>query len=81
MQPSNDKAIGYQVHKNNVMLRSLLDQDEEDESTVFFKGFKQYNDLVLDLAEELVDSELALEIKTDKKGYQQYKITEVFETE
>lgn len=81
MQPNNEKAIGYQVHKNNVMLRSLLDQDEDDESRVFFKGFNQYNDLVLDLAEELVDAEFALEITTDKKGYQQYKITEVFEVE
>ncbi|MFS4464709.1 DUF669 domain-containing protein [Staphylococcus haemolyticus] len=81
MQPNNEKAIGYQVHKNNVMLRSLLDQDEDNESRVFFKGFNQYNDLVLDLAEELVDAEFALEITTDKKGYQQYKITEVFEVE
>ena len=34
---------------------------------VFFKGFKQYNDLVLDLAEELVEAEFALEITTDKR--------------
>ena len=67
------KAIGFQVHKNNVFLRSLLDLAEDDESRVFFKGFKQYNDLVLDLAEELVEAEFALEITTDKKGYQQYK--------
>lgn len=58
MQPKNEKAIGFQVHKNNVFLRSLLD-----------------------LAEELVEAEFALEITTDKKGYQQYKITEVFDVE
>ena len=81
MQPKNEKAIGFQVHKNNVFLRSLLDLAEDDESRVFFKGFKQYNDLVLDLAEELVEAEFALEITTDKKGYQQYKITEVFDVE
>ena len=63
------------------VLRSLLDLAEDDESRVFFKGFKQYNDLVLDLAEELVEAEFALEITTDKKGYQQYKITEVFDVE
>ncbi|BFL78700.1 DUF669 domain-containing protein [Staphylococcus hominis] len=81
MQPNNEKAIGYQVHKNNIMLRSLLEQEEDNESRVFFKGFNQYNDLVLDLAEELVEAEFALEITTDKKGYQQYKIIEVFEVE
>lgn len=81
MQPNNEKAIGYQVHKNNIMLRSLLEQEEDNESRVFFKGFNQYNDLVLDLAEELVEAEFALEITTDKKGYQQYEIIEVFEVE
>lgn len=81
MQPNNEKAIGYQVHKNNIMLRSLLEQEEDNESRVFFKGFNQYNDLVLDLAEELVEAKFALEITTDKKGYQQYKIIEVFEVE
>ena len=72
MQPKNEKAIGFKYIKQCV-LRSLLDLAEDDESRVFFKGFKQYNDLVLDLAEELVEAEFALEITTDKKDINNIK--------
>ncbi|MED3270652.1 hypothetical protein BK703_04460 [Bacillus thuringiensis serovar silo] len=79
MQPQNDKAWGYQVHQNNEMLRKLWDCNEED---VKFTSFGEYADLVLDIHEDIDGKfEYLLEKETDKKGYDQFKIVEVFEVE
>ncbi|HFJ9285018.1 TPA: DUF669 domain-containing protein [Bacillus toyonensis] len=79
MQPQNDKAWGYQVHQNNEMLRKLWDCKEED---VKFTSFGEYADLILDIHEDIDGKfEYLLEKETDKKGYDQFKIVEVFEVE
>ncbi|MFD2046034.1 DUF669 domain-containing protein [Ornithinibacillus salinisoli] len=79
MQPQNDKAFGFQVHRNNEMLRALWDCEKDD---VKFIGFKDYAELVLDIHEEIDGQfEYLLDKTTDKKGYDQYKIVEIFEVE
>src|SRR5690625_1609440 len=77
MQPQNDKAFGFQTHRNNEMLRSLWDCETDD---VKFTGFADYANLVDEIFSDIEDSfEYVLEKKVDKKGYDQYKIKEVFE--
>lgn len=77
MQPQNDKAFGFQTHRNNEMLRSLWDCEADD---VKFTGFADYANLVDEIFSDIEDSfEYVLEKKVDKKGYDQYKIKEVFE--
>ncbi|HDR8152832.1 TPA: DUF669 domain-containing protein [Bacillus cereus] len=79
MQPQNDKAFGFQVHQNNEMLRALWDCDNED---VKFTSFGEYADLVLDIHEEIDGQfEYLLSKETDKNGFDQFKILEVFEVE
>ncbi|MYL57386.1 DUF669 domain-containing protein [Virgibacillus halodenitrificans] len=79
MQSQNDKAFGFQVHRNNEMLRALWDCEKDD---VKFTGFQDYADLVLDVHEDIDGQfEYLLEKSVDKKGYDQYKIEEVFEVE
>lgn len=79
MQPQNDKAWGYQVHQNNEMLRKLWDCNEED---VKFTSFGEYADLVLDIHEDIDGQfEYLLSKETDKNGFDQFKILEVFEVE
>lgn len=79
MQPQNERAFGLQVHQNNEMLRALWDCDKDD---VKFTGFKDYADLVLDIHEDIDGKfEYLLEKKTDKKGFDQFKILEVYEVE
>lgn len=77
MQPQNDKAFGFQTHRNNEMLRSLWNCEADD---VKFTGFADYANLVDEIFSDIEDSfEYVLEKKVDKKGYDQYKIKEVFE--
>lgn len=77
MQPQNDKAFGFQTHRNNEMLRSLWDCEADD---VKFTGFADYANLVDEIFSDIEGSfEYVLEKKVDKKGYDQYKIKEVFE--
>ncbi|UYX53341.1 DUF669 domain-containing protein [Bacillus thuringiensis] len=79
MQPQNDKAFGFQVHQNNEMLRTLWDCEKDD---VKFTSFEEYADLVLDIHEEIDGKfEYLLSKETDKKGFDQFKIVEVFEVE
>ncbi|MEK4715251.1 DUF669 domain-containing protein [Sporosarcina sp. FSL K6-5500] len=79
MQPQNDKAFGLQVHQNNEMLRGLWDCEKDE---VQFTSFKDYADLVLDIHED-IDGQLEylLEKETNKDGYDNFKIVEVFEVE
>lgn len=78
MQPENEKAFGFQVHKNNELLRSLWDADDDE---VKFDGFKDYADLVLDIAEEIIEDEweYILEKGVTKKGYDTYEILEILD--
>lgn len=77
MQPQNDKAFGFQTHRNNEMLRSLWDCEADD---VKFTGFADYAALVDEIYEDIEDNfEYVLEKKVDKKGYEQYEIKEIFE--
>lgn len=79
MQPQNERAFGLQVHQNNEMLRALWDCEHDD---VKFRGFADYADLVLDIHEEIDGRfEYLLEKKTDKNGFDQFKILEVYEVE
>ena len=68
----------FQIHIVNEFLRSL-----ETEIDVVFKNYDQYNDLILDVAEEVEKNKLeyALEVKVNDKGYNEYEINEVFEAE
>lgn len=51
MQPQNERGFGFQVHRNNEMLRKLWDADNAE---VEFKGFKDYAGLVKNIADEIV---------------------------
>lgn len=79
MQPQNDNAFGFQVHRNNEMLRALWDCEKDD---VKFTGFKDYADLVLDIQEDIDGKfEYLIDKSTDKKGFDTLKIVEIFEVE
>ena len=67
----------FQIHLNNEMLRSL-----DSGLDVEFQSFKQYGNLILDIAEE-IDGRLEFELEygENKKGYNTYKIKDVFEVE
>lgn len=79
MQPQNDRAFGIQVHQNNEMLRGLWDCEKDD---VKFTSFADYAQLVLDIHEDIDGKfEYLLSKETDKNGFDQFKIVEVFEVE
>lgn len=79
MQPQNERAFAFQVHQNNEMLRALWDCDKDD---VQFKGFADYANLIMDIHEDIDGRfEYLLEKKTDDKGFDQFKILEVYEVE
>lgn len=74
MQSGNERAIGYQIHNNNEMLRSLIDSDD-----VKFKNFSQYAQEIDDIADEVIGDkwEYVLEKGKTSKGYDTYKILEI----
>lgn len=75
MQPQNQKAWGIQVHQNLEMLRNLWDADKEE---VTFESMSQLDDLVLDIAEEIIDDEWEYIIeKTTKKGFSNITVVEI----
>ena len=78
MQPGNEKAIGFQIHNNNEMLRSLWDADEAD---VKFTNFVAYNELILDISDEIIEDDwnYILEKGKTNKGFDTYKILEVLD--
>lgn len=69
-------ATGFGLHNANEFLRSLDTGVEVD-----FESFKQYADMVLDVAEAAQDFEYHLKYGENKKGYNTYEIVEVFEVE
>ena len=64
---------GFQIHIVNEFLRSL-----ETDETVEFKGYSNYNILLLNIYEKIVNEEYALEYGKNKKGFKTFKITEKF---
>lgn len=80
MQP-NSQYVGLQIHNNDEMLRSLkVFEDDEIE----FNGFNDYADLIMDIAEEVVDNEdyhYKLEQTTNKKNkdFKDLKILELLD--
>lgn len=67
--------IGFGLHKVNEFLGSL-----DSGLDVTFDSFAQYNDLLMDIHEE-IDGKLEYGIKYSKtsKGFDEYEITDVFE--
>lgn len=67
----------YGIHSANEMLRALVDGTMD----IDFKGFKKYADLILDV-HEMIDREkweFGLAYGQNNKGFNTYKITEIFE--
>lgn len=66
---------GWQIGQVNKFLRSL---DVND--TVEFKTYGQYNDMIMDMMESIDGSlEFLLEYGKNKKGYNTFKIKDVYE--
>ena len=66
---------GFQIHNVNEFLRSLKTDVE-----IEFVDYKQYNDLLLDVAEDCDSNGLEFALNyEDNKGYDKFTITEVFE--
>ena len=66
---------GFQIHIVNEFLRSMKTDIDVD-----FEDYKQYADLLLDVAEFCDENNLEFAIKyEDNKGYDKFTITEVFE--
>ena len=69
------KNDGLMIHQSNEFLRSM-----ETDLEIEFVDYKQYADLLLDVAEECDTNKLEFAIKyEDNKGYDKFTITEVFE--
>lgn len=69
-------TTGFGIYKANEFLKSL-DTDQEIE---FDGNFEDYNNLILDIHEE-IDGKLEYELEygEDKKGYKTFEITEVYD--
>ena len=66
---------GFQIHIVNELLRSM-----GTDLAIDFVDYKQYAELLLDVAEECDSNNLEFAIKyEDNKGYDKFTITEVFE--
>ena len=66
---------GFQIHIVNELLKSMKTDLE-----IEFVDYKQYADLILDVAEECDANKLEFALKyEDNKGYDKFTITEVFE--
>lgn len=80
MQPAG-QYLSLQIHNNNDMLKSL---DVFDDDEIKWDGFNNYADLIMDMAEEVVDNEdyhYKLEQTTNKKNsdFKDFKILELLD--
>ena len=67
---------GFQIHIVNDLLRSL-----ESDEDITFESYTQYNDLLMDVIEAINEKlEYALEYG-ESKGFNTFKITEVFDVD
>ena len=72
---------GFQIHIVNEFLRSLI-QECTDAPVVEFKSYSQYAELLMDIHEQIADSfEYAVDYGQTKKGFDTFKITEVYALE
>ena len=67
---------GFRIHLMNEFLRDL-----ETNVDVEFKSYKQYHQMLMDIAEEMDGLGFVLEYGENKKGFNTYKVEEVFEIE
>lgn len=66
---------GFQIHIMNTFLKSM-----GTDLNIEFVDYKQYANLLLDIAEECDTNKLEFALKyEDNKGYDKFTITEVFE--
>ena len=66
---------GFQIHIVNELLKSM-----KTDLVIEFVDYKQYAELLLDVAEECDTNNLEFVLKyEDNKGYDKFTITEVFE--
>ena len=66
---------GFQIHIVNELLKSM-----KTDIVIEFVDYKQYAELLLDVAEECDTNNLEFALKyEDNKGYDKFTITEVFE--
>ena len=66
---------GFQIHIVNELLKSM-----KTDLNIEFVDYKQYAELLLDVAEECDSNNLEFALKyEDNKGYNKFTITEVFE--
>lgn len=66
---------GFQIHIVNELLKSM-----KTDLNIEFVDYKQYAELLLDVAEECDTNNLEFALKyEDNKGYDKFTITEVFE--
>lgn len=69
---------GFQIHIVNEFLRSLMSGMQEP-LAVEFQSYSQYNNLLMDVFEEVDGNfEYALDYGQNRKGFNTYKIEEVF---
>lgn len=72
---------GFQIHIANEFLRSLITECDAAPD-VEFKTYKQYANLLMDIAEAIQDNfEFALKYGKGKKDFSTYEIKEVFPLE
>ena len=68
---------GFQISQLNRFLKSLQAVDDDQ---IEFKDYGQYNDLLMDIFEEVDGTlEFLLNYGTNKKGFHTYKIEDVYE--
>lgn len=68
-------STGFGIHNANEMMKSF-----ETNVDVKFENFKQYNDVILDVHESVEGKlEFALDYSKNNKGFNVYKITDVYE--
>jgi len=68
---------GFGIHNANEMLRSL-----DSGVDIEFTNFKKYHEMLLDVLEVVEGTlEYALEYGENNKGYNTYKIIDVFDKE
>lgn len=66
---------GFKINIMNEFLKSL-----ESEVKIYFDSFSQYNNLILDVHEDIDGRlEYLLSYKKNKKGFDSYRIKEVYE--
>ena len=72
---------GFQIHIVNELLRAMV-AECADAPVIEFKTFAQYGELLMDVHEAIAEQfEFALDYSQTKKGYDTFKITDVFALE